>query len=458
MQNLKIVPETVQASFQRAKRTGIAFAPRFYMLLVIGLIFLAPAFLDHQFLWALLVWDLIVVALWGLDLFLLPDPREYVARREWPHAAMLSTSGEVTLTITSDTDRPVSIEITEDIPLELGEEPVQIRGKLPDVGETIFRYTVRPTHRGDCKFGLTFMRYQSAWQLAERWAKADLQQTIRVYPSTADVADQSIYLMRSRRLDMEKRLLRRRGLGREFESLREYREGDNYRDVSWTATARRGKLVVREYQVERSQPVWLVVDCGRLMRARVGELSKLDYAVSAALSLAQVAIFGGDKVGLLAYGLNQRRTVPLGRSPVHLRNILEQLAAAREESAEANHLLAAGSLLTMQTRRSLVVWITDLADTAMTPEVVEGASVLLSRHLVLFAVLEDPQLKLLANSQPEDPDQLYRITAAQEIVHRREVMIAKLRAQGAHTLEVGAKGLSGAVVEQYFALKERNLI
>src|SRR6266850_1697191 len=102
MQNLKIVPETVQASFQRAKRTGIAFAPRFYMLLVIGLIFLAPAFLDHQFLWALLVWDLIVVALWGLDLFLLPDPREYVARREWPHAAMLSTPGEVTLTITND--------------------------------------------------------------------------------------------------------------------------------------------------------------------------------------------------------------------------------------------------------------------------------------------------------------------------------------------------------------------
>src|SRR3954463_10495753 len=138
MQSLKIVPETVQANFQRAKRTGFAFAPRFYMLLLIGLLFLAPALLDRQFLWALLVWDGIVLALWGLDLFLLPSPPEFSARRDWTHAAMLATIGEVVLTITSDTDRPVSVEITEDLPAELADHPAVLRGKLPDVGETAF--------------------------------------------------------------------------------------------------------------------------------------------------------------------------------------------------------------------------------------------------------------------------------------------------------------------------------
>src|SRR3954470_14944040 len=231
MESLKIVPQPVEARFERAKRTGFAFAPRFYMLLLIGLLLLAPAFLDRQFLWAMLAWDAAVVALWGIDLFLLPHPLEFLARRSWQHAAMLDLNGEVTLSVTADSDRVVTVEITEDVPEELGDAPVILRGKLPEVGEKIFTYAVRPKKRGDCKFGQTFMRYQSAWKLAERWAKTDLRQTVRVYPNTPDVAEQSIYLVRSRKLDMEKRLLRRRGLGREFESLREYREGDNLRDV-----------------------------------------------------------------------------------------------------------------------------------------------------------------------------------------------------------------------------------
>src|SRR6185503_9697093 len=150
---------------------------------------------------------------------------------------------------------------------------------------------------------------------------------------------------RRRQIDLQMRQTRQRGLGRDFESLREYREGDDLRDVCWTASARRGSPITRQYQSERSQPVWIVLDCGRLMRSRVApggkrlpassqtiRHSKLDLACSTPVALAQLALFSGDRVGLLAYGQTvQQRLLP-GRGAAHLRQLIELLAQARAEA------------------------------------------------------------------------------------------------------------------------------
>src|SRR4029077_3837475 len=124
--------------------------------------------------------------------------------------------------------------------------------------------------------------------------------------------------------------------GKEFEYLREFHEGDEFRDICWTATARRGKPVTRVHRAERNQAVWLVIDCGRLMRARIGTLSKLDFAVDAALNLAQVASFGGDRVALLAYGARIQERLAPGRGHAHMRSLLNQLARVRGEASEAD--------------------------------------------------------------------------------------------------------------------------
>ena len=160
-----------------------------------------------------------------------------------------------------------------------------------------------------------------------------------MYPALRTGEEQQIFLARSRQIDLQLRQARQRGLGRDFESLREYREGDDLRDICWTATARRGSPITRQYQTERSQPVWIVLDCGRLMRSRVAAVatgsaalpvadarnarvhSKLDYACTTAVSLAQLALYSGDRVGLLAYGQGiQQRLLP-GRGAAHLRQI-----------------------------------------------------------------------------------------------------------------------------------------
>src|SRR4029077_8988253 len=239
-------------------------------------------------------------------------------------------------------------------------------------------------------------------------------QTIRVFPDLEDAKRHNIYLSRARQIELERRLIRQRGVGREFESLREYQLGDEFRNICWTATARRGKHVTKLFQVERSQAVWIVLDAGRLLRARVGELSQLHPAGHAALSPAQIALYSGDRAGLIVYGRDIQQRVGLGRGLSHMRAIMEALASSHEEVAEADHLRAASVLLQLQKQRALIIWVTDLADTSMTPEVIESASRILSKHLLLFTVIAQTDLNELAARNPGSAEELYEVAAAQE--------------------------------------------
>ena len=188
----------------------------------------------------------------------------------------------------------------------------------------------------------------------------------------------------------------------------------------------------------------------------VGKSSKLDLAVNAALSLAQVALYSGDRVGLVAYGRGIRRQLPAAKGSAHLRQMIEQLALVREETAEADHLQLAGRLLTDQKRRSLIVWLTDLAETAMTPEVIEAASMTMPRHLVLFVVIGQPDLGVLASTRPQAESEMYRVAAAQEMLHRREMLLAKLRERGALAMEVNSGVVSPLLINAYLQIKDRS--
>jgi len=293
-------------------------------------------------------------------------------------------------------------------------------------------------------------------RLAQRWATAELKQELTVYPNLHEAKRQAVYLIRSRQINMEKRFSRVRGAGKSFESLREYRNGDDFADICWTATARRGKLVTRLYELEKSQTVWLVLDTGRLMRTRVGAVSKLDHAVNASLALSQVALLTGDRVGLLAYGRGVQLKVPARRGSSQLRQFVETLAHVREEESEADHLRAASQLMRDQKRRSLVVWITELAETAMTPEVIDAASKLLPRHVVLIAVIGQPDLRLLALNRPDTVPDMYQISAAQEVIHRRELLLARLRERGALAVEVESGELAATLVNSYLQVKQQD--
>jgi uncharacterized protein (DUF58 family) len=453
-----LVPAAVKSHARAARRFSFAFGPRFFLLLLIGLVWIGPAWVDRRYLYAIPVWDAAIIAVWVWDLRRLPRPAQLEVHRIWNSPVQLALTTTVRVELHYYGAVPIAAQLVDDVPATFRNETPELNISASTKENCSAEYSVRPRERGDARFGDMFLRYQSALRIAERWAVAPLAQTIRVYPNLEESKRDTIYLIRSRQIAMERRLQPQRGRGREFESLREYRESDEWRDLCWTATARRAKLISRSYRIERSQNVWLVLDTGRLLRTRVLGLSKLDYSAAAALSLAQVAQYSGDRVAMLAYGRRIQQRLPAGRGSGHVRALLEGLALVKGEELEADHQRAAEALLTFQKRRSLVVWLTDLSETAATPEVIESVSRLARRHLVLFTVIGQPELRELLRERPATPREMFRHVAAQEIVQRRDVLLRTLRQQGVLTLEVDPLRLSSAVVNQYLGAKERGLI
>lgn len=452
----ELISAAIEGEGRPFKRAGFAFANRFFFLLLIGLIWLVPAFADLRLVYGMLAWDILLGLAWLLDLMQLPKPELLRVRRTWLTPVALSVESKVRLTVINQSKAAIHAKILDHLPHQLRIEPVQLEVVAAPQAEAQGEYSLLPGVRGRANVGDVYIRYQSSMRIAERWARVPLAQTVITYPDLQEAKRHSVYLIRRRQIELEKRYTRFRGAGRAFESLREYREGDEFRDICWTASARRGKLVTRLYEIERSQTIWILLDCGRLMRARINNLSKLDYAVNAALTLTQVALYSGDRVGLLAYGRGTRQRVPAARGSAHLMQIMRQLALVHEDEWEADHLQAATRLLNDQKRRSLVVWITDLAETAMTPEVIEAASQLMPRHLVLFVVIGQPDLNQLAAQKPEDIEQMYQTAAAQEVVHRRELLLARVREHGALALETSSGRLSTILVNSYLEIKQRS--
>jgi uncharacterized protein (DUF58 family) len=458
------VPPIAIARAHSAGRFRIGFGTRFFVALLVGLVWVVPAAWSPRLIAGMFVWDGLFLLLWLRDLLRLPKPEDLELQRVWHSPPSLGVRSKVSVELHNFGRRPVFARVTDETPRALRREPPVVELAVPAGISASAEYEILPAQRGDLPLGKLYVRYQSALRLAERWAVTETSASVRVLPNLEQAKQQTLYLIRTRQVAMERRRRRRRGLGREFESLREYQTGDEFRNISWTATARRSKLITRVFQVERSQTVWIVLDAGRLLREQIVrsgaalQLSKLDYAVDAALALAQVTMHSGDRVGLLAYGREIQQNRNAGRGAPHLRSFVDSLSLVHAEPYEADHGRAAHTLLSEQHRRSLIVWITDLAETAGTPDVVEYALQMTRRHLVLFAAIGQPDLSERVAQRPESEEDMFRYIAAIEIVQRRELLLRRLRQRGVLAMELMPGALAASLVNQYLDIKDRSLI
>ncbi|HEX7086933.1 MAG TPA: DUF58 domain-containing protein [Vicinamibacterales bacterium] len=434
------------------------------LLLGAGLLWVIPAWFAPATLLLLLAWNVALVAAWTWDLRRLPSPEALAARRTWSGALGLGDRATVTLQIRNTGRVPIRVRLFDTPPDALGPEYEDGSGWVAreiDVAPgrvAATGYALTPGERGDHDVGELVIRYESDAGLALRWAAAPIGQRVRVYPSFTAARRGAVTLVRSRRMDAELRRARMRGRGRELHHLREFQDGDELRDVAWRATARRGRLITRVYQPERSQPIWIVLDAGRLMRARIGTHLTMDHTADAALALAHVAMQAGDRVGLLAYGRRVQRRLAPARGPEHLRRLADALATVTPEPVEGDHLGAASMLQSLQSRRALVLWLTEMAETAGLPDVVIGAGHLAARHLVVVGVPQPADLTAIADSRPESDDDLFRVMAAQEATERRAALLRSLRERGVLALEWPDGRLGPLLINQYVEIKERNML
>jgi uncharacterized protein (DUF58 family) len=413
---------------------------------------------------ALLAWDAASLALLLLDWWRAPAAGALSAERRLREPLTAFAPNPVQLRLRARPGPALTVALADAPPPGVDAAGHRRSLRLPgglDPGEVVIDYTVTPRSRGRHAFGDLHLRLLGPLGLCWRQVRLPLGREVSVYPDLGLGAGLAAAGLASNPAQVHpgREVRTGRAEGREFSALRGYQAGDDLRSVDWKATARRGWPVVREWQPERNQTLWLLIDCGRNLGGRLeGHRTRLDRAVEAALALARAAADRGDRTGLILFGAEVERVVPAAAGQTRLGPLAEALHLARSRPVEADLGAAFDALLARQRRRALVVLFTELADPDATALLLARAAVLRRRHLVALASIADPELAAAATARPDGPVPAFARAAAERIVDEREISSRRLAAAGVAVIHAAAVDLPAAVVARYAAVKAQGLL
>jgi uncharacterized protein (DUF58 family) len=380
--------------------------------------------------------------------------------RELPRVLSVGRANPVHLTVRSRARRKLAVAIVDDAPAELTVEGLPATVDAAPGGRAAVTYHVRPTRRGLLELADHNVRYPTPLGLWQRQLRVHARHSAKVYPDVRAVRTYEL-LARQSRENLMVRALRLRGGENEFERLREYQRDDEFRDIDWKATARRGRLIVREYQQERNQTVLGMLDCGRLMTAESDGLTHLDHALNAVLMMAHVAARAGDQFGLLAFDAGVRTYLP----PVGGRRAAQRVVQATYDLhpalVESDFEAAFAHLSPRLRKRALVVLFTQVIDDVSSRSVLKVVRGLPPRHLPLVVLFRDPELDRLAEPPAEargTPADLYLRAAGAEAIMWRERLLRDLKSGGALVLHVPPRQLTPALINRYLQIKAQHLL
>lgn len=435
------------------------FTKLFYVLLGVGFIPLSLSWGRPALRWATLLFDIAVITFALIDARMSRWPKGVEVLREFGGRFAVGAETEVRVRVLNNTARGITVWVKDEFPPEMqlkGVREARIRVEALETAALV--YELKPPKRGRFVFGQTALRYLSRFGLAWCQRHAGEPFTVKVYPNMRRAREAELKALGARSLVAAHRRSSWRGEGREFESLRDYVRGDELRHVSWTATARRGKLVTRQYQIERDQTILIALDAGRLMTARIERETKLDLAIHATLALMSAAARGGDNAGIVVFGRRIKAYLPPKRGGEHMDAALEALHAIEPEMIEPSYARAFEFIAANCKRRALVVVLTDLVDEEGSRELLTSLKLLRPRHLPLVVTIGDRDLKEVVRHTPADMRDLFTQSVAEEIIHQREAALRRVESQGGLALDVTAAALAPTLLEKYLQVKERGLL
>ena len=409
----------------------------------------------------LLLLDLAWVGLLLLDLWrtLDLDPERLELTREAPPAFSVGRPLPITYRWTNPLRRPLLLRVRESFPRMLA--PVagpERRLLLPPAEVQKEEILLTPGARGKDRGGHMVLRLRGPLGLGWRQFTVERPWQATVYPNLVGASLRSLPTQAQRRREAGFRSVRRIGEGRMFESLKEWVPGEDTRTIDWKATARRGKVMARQYEDERRQQVLLVIDAGRMLTAEVDGRARLEAVVEAALHLAHSAVDHDDNVGLMVFADEVTHWLPPARGRRALRAVLEALAVVEGRLVEPNYPAAFAYLAARNRKRALTVLFTDVIDRTASESLVAQVGTLRPRHLPLAVTLRDPALERLATARPTTASGAFERAAAEELLLSREAALTDMRSRGVLVLDVAPSGASAAVVEQYNRLKRRGVL
>lgn len=380
------------------------------------------------------------------------------ARRELPRRLSNGDDNAVAIHVENRYGFVLHAELLEELPVQFQVRDARHRVRLAPGAAQAVRYTVRPVTRGAYAFGAVNVYAATALGLASRRYRFDDGQTVPVYPSFLQMRRYELLAVSNRLEEAGVKKMRRVGHTMEFDHIREYVVGDDYRTVNWKATARRGGLMVNQHRDERAQPVYCLIDAGRVMKMPFEGMTLLDYSINATLVLSSIALLRQDRAGVVAFAHEIGATVPAERRSGQLHTIQEALYNVQTDFLETDYERLYVHLRRTLRQRSLLLLFTNFETRASMERRLPYLRALARQHVVVAIFFENTELRALLSSRPADTEQLYVQTIAEKFAFEKREIVKELDRHGVHAVLTAPRDLSANTINKYLELKARGVV
>lgn len=431
---------------------------RFYIALLVVILLLgsgyaiAPLFVIGQ--WALFVFFLLVLA----DGYMLYRIRGIEAFRHCADRFSNGDENEVNIRVESSYSHPISLEIIDEIPFIFQKRDIDFRLKLAAKEGKTISYRLHPTRRGVYSFGHIRVFATSRLGLISRRYTCGKPLDIKVYPSYLMLRQYELLAMSDNLTELGIKRIRRIGHHTEFEQIKEYVKGDDYRTINWKASARRHELMVNVFQDERSQQIYNVIDKGRVMQQAFRGMTLLDYAINASLVLSYVAMRKEDKAGLVSFDEHFDTFVPASKQSGHMQTLLENLYAQQTTFGETDFSSLCVHLNKHVSKRSLLVLYTNFSNMGSMTRQLAYLKQLNRQHRLLVVFFEDAELKEYISRPAKDTEGYYHHVIAEKFAFEKRLIVSTLKQNGIYSLLTTPENLSIDVINKYLEMKSRQLL
>ena len=395
-----------------------------------------------------------------VDAVRIPGSSYIELQRIFPPTIGVGDAKEARYEVRSTWPASLPVSITQQLPASISgtDAPLDV---MPLAAQAVLAIatTITGKVRGSFQLGPVALTITGPWGLAKRSLLYNPGDSISVVPSISGAGRYRLLAAQHRLRTAGQRVIRRRGGGTSFANLRDYVAGDDPRHIDWKATARRHRLISREFTVEQGQTVMIAMDCGRMMTQLAGDRPRFEYALASALTLADIALSTGDRVGLIAFDSTVRSYLAPTRAPGTIGAIRDALTSVTATMTEPDYAAAFRTLTERNRRRSLIVLFTDVIDVRSSRAVIALSARSSERHLPLVVALRNEQLVTASiPSQGATDEQTYESAAAEELLSAREEALQIMRQTGVAVIDTAPAAMTATLINRYLEIKERSAL
>lgn len=370
----------------------------------------------------------------------------------------LGDENKVTVTIFNKTNQPINFSLIEGFPFEMQVRATVFKGILGPEGKREFQYQFVPKRRGEFFFGDVFVIIRSIFFIASRRVDVPLQETVHVYPSVLQMKQYELKVFQQQKTSAGIKKIRRLGNNSEFEQIKNYIQGDELKTINWKATSRRNELMVNQYQEEKSQNIYCIIDKSRNMQMEFNELSMLDYSINSSLVFSNIALRKGDKAGLITYSDKIGTMLAAERSGGQMRRIQEALYNQKTQYKESNFELLYQSIRRTVRSRSLLVLFTNFETEFAMRRAMPYLRKLNQKHILMVVFFQNSELQELAFQPSKTIHEVYQSAVAERMISIKTRIARELKQNGIQTVLTLPEELSINTINKYLELKAKGAI